>query len=180
MDDVRQSWSVWPWTRYDDVEGRPGVHGASIHDSRKQLTYRATVDYDGVLNHLEIELDGYIDEARLARLRSVPRERIEATVVAFIRDLTPDTIQFVPEGGLMTGERSGFDGRPSYEEVARLMKGGRNRGDLATYYFPDRDPKKAVRTVDRWIARARAEHPDLAPRAATGKGYRAPKTTDGK
>lgn len=166
MNDARLRWSVFPWTRYDDDDQVPGVPGAAVTDSRRQITYRATVNAQGYLDHLEIEMTGHIDDARLARLRSIPRERIEATVAAFVRDQEPGTLQFVPEGGLIA--EGGAPGTtPTSQEVADLMrKHGWGRQELAVYY------RRPVRTVDGWIARARAELGDVAPRPATGRGFR--------
>lgn len=170
MNDVRLRWSVWPWTRYFDDDRHPGVPGAAITDSRRQLTYRATIDAAGELDHLEIEMSGRIDEARLARLRSIPRERIQAAVAAFLRDRDPEAIEFIPEGGLLVED--GTPGRtPTSDKVAALMAKGWGRQELATRY------DCSVRTADGWIAKARAEHGDAVPRPATGRGYRAKKTS---
>ncbi|MDO7881777.1 hypothetical protein [Antiquaquibacter soli] len=188
MNDMRLRWSVFPWTRHFD-EDRDPVIGAAIHDSRRQVTYRATVNEQGHLDHLEIEMDGYIDDARLARLRSIPRERIESVVAAWVRDYDPDALQFIPEGGLLTDDGDGAGKTPTLERVAELMtRRGWGRAELAIYF----DAKE--RTVDGWIARARAKRREAeeeaarsggpvnfpeVPSPATGKGYRA-KTTDDK
>ena len=189
MNDMRLRWSVWPWTRHSDDEGDPGVRGAAITDSQREVTYRATVDARGHLNHLEIEMSGYIDDARVNRLRSIPRERIEAAVAAFVREWEPDTIQFVPEGGLLFEDDDESGTRPSLERVAELMtRRGWGRAELAHYFDTE------IRTVDGWIARARKKRREAeaeaqrtgepvsfppVPSPATGTGYR-PKTTDGK
>lgn len=151
-----------------------GAPGAAITDGKRQVTYRATVDTHGQIDHLEIELTGEVNDARLARLRSIPREHIEATVAAFVKDQQPDTVQFVPEGGLLADELRGTNGQikggPAlYAEVARLLAEGKGRQDIAVIF------DRPVRTVDGWIIRARDQHQNLARRPATGRGYRAAK-----
>lgn len=173
MNDLRLRWSVWPWTRHHDDERVPPVPGAAIHDSLREVTYRGTVNAQGELDHLEIELSGRIDDARINRLKSIPRERIAATVAAYVNEQRPGELQIVFEGGLLAGDGDLKTGPALYGEVARLMAThGWGRQELTAHFFPDEDPKRAVRTVDRWISKARAQHPTSAPRVATGRGYR--------
>lgn len=154
------------------------VPGAEITDNRRQVSYRATVDGDGRLDHLEIVLSGHIDDARLARLRSIPRERIEQAVVAFLRAQRPDELTVFLDGGLLARKGPTPTGAALYAEVAELMAAnGWGRQELAAHFLPDEEPTKAVRRVDHWILRARALHPEIAPKPATGAGYRATKTT---
>lgn len=179
-------WSVVPWGRYDadppevppfTVESPDGMswvvsepmdpawhaahwrYGAEIHDGRRGITYRATVDARGELDHLEVVLSGgVVDDGALSRLSSVPVERIRtAANEQAIRDRRRDGadgpesedsggLSFVLPGGLADGDGSRYS-PPSREAILALLHEHPRwwRTELAAHYG------RPVRTVDRWL-----------------------------
>ncbi len=177
-----KSWSVFPWGRYDadpppSAPWWPSTHtdanrkqwevselvdpkwhaehwheGAQIHDSRRGICYRATVDQRGQLDHLEVLIDGYIDANALNRLGSVPIERItRATNLQVIakHEAGDGGLAITLEGGLSDGDGSPYS-PPSADELKELLEDHPTwwRYEVAAHY------QRSVRTVDRWLRQA--------------------------
>lgn len=200
MTPIHNAWSVWPWSRFDEPEpandyGNQGTatlpngviadlvprnpegwedqhrrNGVRIHDHDRKVTYYATVDQRGKLDHLVVEVNGFIDENALRR---VPVRRIEqvahnrALELRKAREEATDGKEpfLVGLPGHLT-EPAKPGGVPSAEEIAELMTTrGMGRQQLARHY------QRPVRTIDGWIRRARKEAPDLMPasRKSTAK-----------
>lgn len=182
---LHTSWSVVPWGRYDadppDFPPRtlttpdghrwevrepmdPAWHanhwceGVQIHDHDRGVTYRATVDDRGRLDHLEVICSegAAIDEnvtrrVPVDRIRRVARVHVNAQ-----RNAGPDEIVFTLPGGVrfnpgrLTPDHRGD--KPPLEELAdRMIRLGEGRQELAAHYG------RKVRTVDGWVRQAR-EH----------------------
>ncbi len=121
-----------------------GTPGAQIHDHDRDVTYRATVNERGELDFLAVEVRGHIDDNALRR---VPVARIRREVLSQVKaDAETGGVTFVLPGGLSE--------RPSLEEVARLIREGRDRTWFHAAY-----PETPKRTVDGWMRRARAKYP---------------------
>ena len=184
MTPIHTAWSVAPWRHHatepptfptrlarelaERVEGRPddarvmvpagvlrdllaagtarqgGAPGAQIHDHDRDVTYRATVNERGELDFLAVEVRGHIDDNALRR---VPVARIRREVLSQVKaDAEAGGVTFVLPGGLSE--------RPSLEEVARLIREGRDRAWFHAAY-----PNVPKRTVDGWMRRARQQYP---------------------
>lgn len=179
MTPIQSQWSVVPWTRYDteppdraliataEVDGRAvemfepmdpewhrqhARHGAQIHDHDRDVTYRATVDERGDLDHLTVEVHGFIDDNALRR---VPVARIRSAVLEQVAQAAREdegVLSFLLPGGLTE--------RPDLGEVARLLHEGKDR---AWFHAQWPEPEWNKRTVDGWIYRARKKYPDGPP-----------------
>ncbi|MEJ7796649.1 MAG: hypothetical protein WKF50_13925 [Nocardioides sp.] len=187
-------WSVWPWGRYDadppevppftvgTADGTSWVvsepmdpkwhaahwhHGAEIHDGRREINYRATVDARGELDYLEVVLSGRIVvDGDLARLSSVPVDRIRtATNAQAIHDRRRDAavgqeserygdFSFVLPGGLADGDGSPYS-PPSREAILAVLSEHPRwwRKELSAHY------RRPVRTVDRWLRKYEIKRP---------------------
>lgn len=158
-------------------------HGAIVYDPRRRFSYRATIDPETrELDYLEVVIDGAHEVSRLqGRQVSLPIERLHKVVREFvIENLRADAeagrrvIALVLPGGLADGDGSKGNPPPS-EEIVRLMSKehglGLDRSAVAARYG------RKVRTVDRWIARARKELPDLMPAARRGRAAKTPDAT---
>lgn len=141
-----------------------GAWGAEIHDHDRDVSYRATVDpRTSDLNHLEVVIRGFVSDNALAR---VPVARIRRVVLAQVaadqraraEDGSEGSFTVTLPGGYSRGDGSRF-APPSTDEVAELMRQGLDRNAIAARYGG-----RPVRTVDRWMTRARAEYPDLPSR----------------
>jgi len=210
MKEPTRHWSVASWSRYDveppTLPARavtmpdgtswtitepvdPAWHathvrrGAQIHDARRGMTFRATIDpATGDLDHLEVVVSGQpVDDRALARLGSVPlhriRREVRAQVIAEDRARAEygegQYLVFTPVGGVpgVPGVPEASDGSryapPSSEELAALMaEHGWGRRELAAHY------DRPVRTIDRWVRAARAELGDEAvPRQVVRRSH---------
>lgn len=157
--------------------------GAQIRDERRGLTYRATVDPDTLeLDYLEVvpqgpftkpDGSGYED---FERLRSIPLGRIHSTVREHViaelraeREAGGPVAVITLPGGLAEGGDGSMRKPPSSDEIAHLMRPategglGLDRRGVAAHYG------RNLRTVDRWITRARHELPDQMPPATRSR-----------
>lgn len=151
--------------------------GAEIHDQRRGVTFRATIDpRTGDLDHLEVvAASGQpVDDRALARLSSVPlssiRREVRAHVIAEDRARAEhgegQYLMFTPTGGLLIGDGSRYSPPPSEELAALMAERGWGRQELAAHYG------RPVRTVDRWVRAARAELGDEAvPRQVVRRSH---------
>lgn len=190
---IHTQWSVVPWWRYDadlppgaepqrvrqpdgttlfvselpdpEWEQRHRIPGAEINDHDRGVTYRATLDDRGQIDHLEIVVRGHVHPGTerhlpVDRIQRAVSEHLQATARAQVTD-GPGTIVIVPPGGLVDPTRRGEV--PPAEEIADLMgKNALGRKAIADRYG------RNVRTVDRWITNARKEFPDRMPPATRG------------
>lgn len=142
--------------------------GAQITDHGRGITYRATVDERGELDHLEVVVTGYVPDQPF---RSIPRESIRRATVEQVREQARAgraSLVFTPTGGLVDPSQPGQVAPP--ELVAHLMhEQGMTRQDLARLWG------RSLRTIDRWIQAAREAYPDKVPAAK-----RAPRTRPGR
>lgn len=203
MTSSSSTWSVFSWFRYDEeppplLQGLVSYRdkelelhekldpawiekhrrrGAQIHDSKRGVTYRATLDLQTYeMDYLEVVVDGPFTRPNgegyksFERLRSIPLSRIHSAVrKQVIEELRAEkgaegpVLIFTPEGGLVEDGDGSMRKPPSSEEIAMLMRpikeGGRalDRNGVAAHYG------RAVRTVDGWISRARKELPEKMP-----------------
>ncbi|MBP1325307.1 hypothetical protein JOF28_000539 [Leucobacter exalbidus] len=148
--------------------------GAEIHDERRGLTYRATLNPETLeLDHLEIVPRGPFTKPNgeygdFERLRSIPLERIHSVVRAHViseRGAGSQVTVFTLPGGLADDGDGSMRKPPPSEQIAKLMRPvtegglGLDRRGVAAHYGRNQ------RTVDRWITRARQELPGLMPPA---------------
>lgn len=134
-----------------------GRAGAEIHDHDRDVTYRATVDAQGALDYLSVEVRGHIDDNAMRR---VPVARIRRQVLAQVAAQAQaggDRVLTLSLPGTLSD-------RPSLEEVAALMAEGRDRAWFHAAY-----PSVPPRTVDGWMTRARRKYPQTAPGSQTSK-----------
>jgi hypothetical protein len=173
MNAQQDTWSVWPFSRFDAeepererrVKGSDGKwhvvldpldpawvakhqrHGSRIHDHDRAVTYEATVDERGRLDYLRVTFESgrLIDENAMRR---VPVATIRRVVLEQHRERAAlgDQADEVLSFVLPGGLRE----RPTLEEVAELMGQGYDRPALHAMY-----PNVNKRTVDGWMVRAR-------------------------
>ena len=138
-----------------------GWLGAEIHDDDRSVTYRATVDpKTSDLNHLEVIVRGWIDDNSMrrvpvARIRREVLRQVAADARERIIEGHPDVFTVVLPGGQIE--------RPSLEEVAQLIRKGRDRA-----WFHATFPTVPQRTVDGWMRRARKKFPMTPGKPSAG------------
>ncbi len=179
-------WSVVPWERWDaeppdgtagtvQLDGRTWElreplapawkeqhvrRGACVHDSRRAITYRATVDAAGEIDHLEVVLAGPFRPDALVKLTSVPIMAIQREVNLLLiaqAEAGPGVLVFTAEGGTEGAEGDGSPySPPTSQQLLDLLTEhpGWGRSEIAAHYG------RNVRTVDRWLREARRD-PDI-------------------
>lgn len=189
MTPLESRWSVVPWTRYTaeppnsapigtaEIEGvtvdvfdqmdpewhREHVrHGAQIHDHDRDVTYKATINQRGELDHLEVIVHGYIDDNTMRR---VPVARIRRVVLEQVGEFARVRANH-GEGVLSLVLPGGLTERPDLEEVARLMREG---WDRKRFHEAWPEPDWPHRTVDGWMRRARQKYPTDPPSGQTAR-----------
>lgn len=179
MAKMENAWSAGPWSYLDeeppelpprqfqtpdgkrweirepldaDWEATHRHHGAWIKDHRRGITYRVALDPQTLeIQHLEIELTGGVTKHDVAKLGSIPYDRLEQRA----RELVigeGGALWAVTEGGLE--DRDGTKRHPPHsEDIAELLAKNSNWGrkELAAHY------SRPVRTVDGWLRKARQE-----------------------
>lgn len=175
MTPVQDDWSVVTWWRYDveppETERKlvgPDGHvvfvrelldpawdaehrreGAEIHDHLRHVTYRATVDARGALDHLEVVVEGgAIDENAMRR---VPTATIRRVVLDQVAEAARARAE-LGDDAIVIGLPGSLRDKPTLAEVADLMDQGYDRAAFHAMY-----PHSNKRTVDGWMTRARRQ-----------------------
>lgn len=134
--------------------------GAQITDHKRGVTYKATLGADGEIDHLQVTLSGPVTEQTVGRLRSIPLGRIRAEVRAQLvaeRKAGPGALVFTPEGGVPDGEADGTHYHPPTTDELLAVLADKPDDNLSARQYLAAYYQRGVKTVDRWLARARRE-----------------------
>lgn len=195
MSPIQTSWLVTSWSRLDadppasalvskgsiTIDGQTHTlvpeldaawktahtrYGAQITDLDRHVVYRATVDERGELDHLEVVCQGHIDDNAMRRVpvarirRAAQSEALEQT--RLLREEGERQLLVTLPGGVEDAATKKRGTVPPLEEIAQqITEKGLGRQQLAIIY------ERPIRTVDRWITKARKQ--GLLPPAPQAK-----------